>query len=216
MNGSSSAASSYPERIANVKSQPVPRGPDWWLMLTKFLKQGRSIASFAPSSRFMARCIVKGIDFQTAHCIVELGAGTGPITRELVRHLQPHTRLISIELDRDMAARLKARFPMVDVVNGDACQLEQLLQERGIQQVDHVISGLPIPSFPQALQNGIMSAAARVLAPGGTFRQLTVMPWVYLKLYKSFFTNVRFNLVPWNLPPGGVYICDGYRHQPQP
>lgn len=204
------------ELKSNPKPQQSPRGPDWWLMLTKFLKQGRSIASFAPSSRFMARRIVDGIDFSKAKCIVELGAGTGPITRELVRHIQPHTKLLTIELDKDLAARLKSRFPMVDVVNGDACEFDKLLAERGIPQVDHVISGLPLPSFPEQLRNGIMSAAARTLAPGGTFRQLTVMPWVYLKLYKSYFSNVRFSLVPWNLPPGGVYVCDGYREKTTP
>lgn len=193
-----------------------PSGPDWWLLFTKFLKQGRSIASFVPSSRFMARSIIRGIDFDRARCIVELGAGTGPITAELVKHLKPHTKLLTIELDRDLAARLKARFPMVDVVNGDACQFDRLLAERGFPQVDHVISGLPLPSFPEDLRNGIMSSAARTLAPGGTFRQLTVMPWVYYKLYRRYFDDVRFKLVPWNLPPGGVYVCNGYRERPQP
>jgi phosphatidylethanolamine/phosphatidyl-N-methylethanolamine N-methyltransferase len=48
-------------------------------MLTKFLKQGRSIASFAPSSRYMARSIVRGIDFNKARCIVELGAGASHV-----------------------------------------------------------------------------------------------------------------------------------------
>ena len=209
-----------PPLLEDAKSNPnpprSPKGPDWWLMLTKFMTKGRSIASFSPSSRFMARSILKGIDFSSAKCIVELGAGTGPITKELVRQIQPHTKLLTIELDEDLAARLKSRFPMVDVVNGDACQFDKLLAERGIPQVDHVISGLPLPSFPAELRNGIMSAAARTLAPGGTFRQLTVMPWVYLKLYKTYFNNVRFNLVPWNLPPGGVYVCDSYREKLTP
>ena len=47
------------------------------------------------------------------------------------------------------------------------------------------------------------------LAPTGTFRQLTHMPWIYYKLYRRYFAEVRFRLVPMNLPPGGVYICRG-------
>src|SRR5262245_25429828 len=98
------------EEIRSNPNPPrSPKGPDWWLMLTKFLQQGRRVASFTPSSRYMARSIINGIDFDKAKCIVELGAGTGPITKEIVKRLKPHTKLLAIELDNDLAARLKSR-----------------------------------------------------------------------------------------------------------
>lgn len=190
---------------------PTPRGPDWWLMMKKFATKGRSIASFAPSSRFMARSMLGGIDFEAARCVVELGAGTGPITAELVRRVRPHTRLLVVELDPDLCGRLKSRFPQLDVVQGDACHLDKLLADRGITQVDHVCSGLPLPSFPAPLREAILKTSARVLAPGGSFRQLTVMPLVYRRMYRAYFDDVRFRFVPVNLPPGGVYVCRGYR-----
>jgi phospholipid N-methyltransferase len=199
------------------KTHPHPpqagssRGPDWWLMMKKFWSKGRSIASFAPSSRFMARSIVGGIDFASARCIVELGAGTGPITAELVRRLSPQTKLLVIELDPDLCGRLRARFPQVDVVQGDACHFDKLLADRGFTQVDHVCSGLPLPSFPAPVRDAILATSARMLAPGGTFRQLTVMPLIYYRMYRSYFEDVRFRFVPLNMPPGGVYVCRGYR-----
>ncbi len=201
-----------PDQKTNPSAPPRSRhGSDWWLMMKKFWQKGRSIASFAPSSRYMARRIISGIDFENARCIVELGAGTGPITAELIKNLRPHTKLLVIELDPDLCARLKARFPQVDVVQGDACDFEKLLAERGIPHVDHVCSGLPLPSFPAALREAILSTSAKVLAPGGTFRQLTVMPLIYYKMYRRYFDDVRFGFVPLNLPPGGVYVCRGYR-----
>jgi phospholipid N-methyltransferase len=180
-------------------------------MMKKFWQKGRSIASFAPSSRFMARKMLAGIDFDSARCIVELGAGTGPITAELVKRVQPHTKLLVVELDPDLCARLKARFPQLDVVQGDACQFDKLLAERGIAQVDHVLSELPLPSFPTSLRDAILATSARMLAPAGTFRQLTVMPLIYYRMYARYFDDVRFKFVPLNLPPGGVYVCQGYR-----
>jgi phospholipid N-methyltransferase len=200
----------------DAKSNPAPpaappRGPDWWLMMRAFWQKGRSIASFAPSSRFMARKVIGGIDFDAARCIVELGAGTGPITAELVKRVKPHTKLLVVELDPVLCGRLRARFPHVDVVQGDACHFDRLLAERGIGQVDHVCSGLPLPSFPDGLRNSILATSAKMLAPGGTFRQLTVMPLVYYRLYCRYFEDVRFGFVPLNLPPGGVYVCRGYR-----
>jgi phospholipid N-methyltransferase len=180
-------------------------------MLTKFISKGTSIASFCPSSRSMARAMVGGIDFDRAKCVVELGAGTGPITSELVRRVKPHTKLMVVELDPDLCARLKSKFPTVDVVNGDACHLDRLLADRGIAQVDHVLSGLPLPSFPKPLTDTILSTASKVLAPDGTIRQLTVMPWVYKRFYRGYFADVQFKLVTLNVPPGGVYICRGFR-----
>ena len=185
--------------------------PDWWLMLRKFVRHGTSIASVAPSSRFLARMICQGIDYHNAKCIVELGAGTGPITKELLRRVQPHTKLVIVELDPDFCKRLRAKFPSADIVEGDAAHMDKLLHERGIDMVDHVISGLPLPSFPAPLRDSILASAARSLAPDGTFRQLTNMPYVYWKLYRRYFSDVRFKLVPLNLPPAGVYVCKGYR-----
>jgi phospholipid N-methyltransferase len=191
-----------------------PNGPDWWLMMKAFLKQGRRIASFAPSSRFMARKVIDGINWDSARCIVELGAGTGPITAETVKRLRPHTKLVVIELDPTLCSRLKARFPNVsnvEIIQGDATKFDVLLAERGISQVDHVLSGLPLPSFPEELRHAVLETSSRTLAEGGTFRQLTVMPLIYYKMYCRYFDDVRFRFVPLNLPPGGVYVCRGFR-----
>ncbi len=193
-----------------------PASPDWWLMLRKFVKHGTAVASFSPSSRFLARSICKGIDYDRAECIVELGAGTGSVTQELVDHVRPHTKLVIVELDPDFCTRLRGRFPHADIVEGDAARMDELLRERGITQVDHVVSGLPLPSFPAAVRDAIIASAARSLAPGGTFRQLTVLPWVYRRLYKRYFADVSFALVPLNLPPAGVYVCRDYRPIPAP
>jgi phospholipid N-methyltransferase len=183
-------------------------------MMKAFLRQGRKIASVAPSSRFMARKIIDGIDWDSAKCIVELGAGTGPITAEIVKRVKPHTKLLVIELDPTLCGRLKSRFQHVanvDVVQGDATQFDKLLAERGLPLVDHVLSGLPLPSFPEALRKAVLETSARTLAAHGTFRQLTVMPLIYYRLYARYFDNVQFRFVPLNFPPGGVYVCRGFR-----
>jgi phospholipid N-methyltransferase len=205
---------SNPNPPTSTSSATPPGGPDWWLMMKAFLRHGRKIASFAPSSRFMARKVVDGIDWDSTRCVVELGAGTGPITAQLVRRLRPQTRAIVIELDPVLCGRLKARFQGIanlEVIQGDATQFDKLLAERGIPQVDHVLSGLPLPSFPEELRHAVLETSARTLASGGTFRQLTVMPLIYYKMYCRYFDDVRFRFVPWNLPPGGVYVCRGFR-----
>jgi phospholipid N-methyltransferase len=203
----------------NPPAGAAPTGPDWWLMMRAFLKQGKRIASFAPSSRFMARKILDGIDWATTRTIVELGAGTGPITAEMVKRARPDAQLVVIELDPTLCGRLRERFrgtANVDVVLGDATKFGELLLERGIPKVDHVLSGLPLPSFSAPARDAILDTSARTIAAGGTFRQLTVMPLIYYKMYRRYFDDVRFRFVPFNLPPGGVYVCRGYRGAPVP
>jgi phospholipid N-methyltransferase len=201
---------SFSGGTGNLSSR-TGRGPDWWLMLRKFFAHGTAIASFSPSSRFLARSMIRGIDWVRAKCVVELGAGTGPITKELVRAAHPGTRLVIVERDPDFCKLLRDKFPGHDIVEGDACKLDEILSHRGIARADHVISGLPLPSFPSDLRDSIIRMSAKVLGPDGEFRQITNMPWVYLKLYRNYFRDVSFKLVPLNLPPGGVYFCKGYQ-----
>jgi phospholipid N-methyltransferase len=183
------------------------RCPDAWLFFTKFLRHGTAIAALVPSSRWLARAAVGAIDFGRARCIVELGAGTGPITAELLRRAYGRCRTLIVERDSDFCARLRQRFPRADIAHADAGDLDHLLTERQIDCVDHVISGLPLPSFAATDRDRVLGVVSRRLAAGGTFRQLTDMPWIYYRLYQRYFAEVLFRLVPLNFPPGGVYIC---------
>jgi len=188
-----------------------PSSPDWWLMTKKFIRKGTSVASFSPSQGPLCRQLCSDIDYAKVQCLVELGAGTGPVTAEIIKHVQPHTKFLIVEIDPDFCARLRQRFPTADVIEGDASKMEELLAERGIAKVDHVISGLPLPSFPKPLRDGILASSAKVLHEHGTFRQLTNMPWVYWGLYRKYFGEVKFDFVPLNIPPSGVYTCRGYK-----
>jgi phospholipid N-methyltransferase len=188
--------------------------PDWLLMLGKFLRHGSTIASFVPSSRFLSRALIRGIDWDKAQCLVELGAGTGPVTKQLVKHARPHTKLVVIEQDPDFCRRLRHKFPgatNLDIVEGDAGKLDQILAQRGITMCDHILSGLPTPSLPSSLREAVMAASQKVLPEHGMFRQLTNMPWIYYRFYRNYFANVKFKMVPLNFPPAGVYYCKGYK-----
>jgi phospholipid N-methyltransferase len=192
-----------------VHRAAAPRRPDWLLFFVKFLRHGRDIASLVPSSAVLAREVVNRIDFAAARCVVELGAGTGPITAELLRLAPPTCRVVVVERDADFCALLRERFPTADILHADALDLDRLLDERGVGEVDHFLCGLPLPSFPKAGRDRVLDAARRRLKSGGTFRQLTHMPWVYYRLYRQYFAEVQFRLVLFNVPPAGFYICRG-------
>jgi phosphatidylethanolamine/phosphatidyl-N-methylethanolamine N-methyltransferase len=187
---------------------------DFSLFLGKFLRHGTAIASLAPSSPWLSRTTVRNVDWERARVLVELGAGTGPITRVLAEKARPDCRVVVLERDPDFARLLHERFgPLAnfDVIEGDVRNLTEILTQRGIGQVDYVISGLPVPSFPKDLQRDLFRVVKQILAPEGTFNQITEMPWVYWRFYRRFFEDVRFVFEPRNFPPAGAYFCRGIK-----
>src|ERR1700757_4332178 len=106
---------------------------DLSLFLGKFLKHGTAIASLAPSSPWLSRTTVRNVDWARAGVVVELGAGTGPITRVIAERAPDFPRL-----PRDPFQSL-AHF---EIIEGDVRDLAEMLADRGIGRVDHVISGL--------------------------------------------------------------------------
>jgi phospholipid N-methyltransferase len=182
------------------------------LFFTKFLKHGTKIASLAPSSPWLSRATVRNVDWENARVLVELGAGTGPITRVLAEKARPETRVIVLERDPDFSKLLRERFgslPNFEVIEGDVRDLATMLRDRGIAQVDHIISGLPVPSFPKDLQRDFFRVVHEILAPTGGYSQITELALVYKGLYKRYFEHVKFVFEPRNFPPAGAYHCKG-------
>lgn len=156
-------------------------------------------------------------DFSAARTVVELGAGSGAITEVLVQRLAPPTRLIAIELNAALAARLRESdlSTQVDVVTGSAETLPDVLAERGISAVDHVISGLPWTCLPDSARRNIIAAVATALGDTGEFRTLLCAHTVrsragtnFDRLLRQRFRTVHRGETIWaNLPPLCVLHC---------
>lgn len=188
----------------------TPRKPEKLLFLKKFIRHGKRVASFAPSSRSLAKAMCLPVDPDRPQVIVELGAGTGAVTREIVRRMHPESRLLAIEIDPTFARYLRHAVPQARVVMADVQTLPQVLESCGLSGFDLLLNGLPTPSLPKRLNRVVLETFAS-LSPHAIFSQLTIMPWVYKPTYVRLFEEVRFHLVLKNAPPGGVYHCQRLR-----
>lgn len=183
------------------------------LFARKLLAKGRSIAAIAPSGEAISRTMTRHIDFSQPGVIVEIGAGTGAITREIVENLRPHHRFIMVELDPDFVEILRERFPQFTVIRGDAARLQEPLAKLGVKQVKYVFSGLATPSLPVRSQERLHHWLRHLLDPEGVYMQITFIPQhsprrhVYQDYYARLFHEVQFTPVWRNVPPGGVYTC---------
>lgn len=164
-------------KSADLTDDRERRAPgEWALLLRRWLRNPLRVAELAPTSRWVARAVAARLSLDRPGAVVELGAGTGSLTRGLLDAGCPPDRLVAIELDPEFAALLRRRFPGIAVIAGDAGKASPLLAAIGISRAATVVSSLPIRWFPRETQEAILRASLDLLGPGGSFYQLTNAP----------------------------------------
>lgn len=139
-----------------------------------WLRAPRTVASALPSSPALGRLIAAQLPAEGEGLVVELGGGTGAITRGLLdRGLDP-ARVVVVERSPEFAQVLRRKFPDVHVLNADAQMLRFALAEAGLGQPVHgVVSGLPLLTLPDRVCERILGEVAALLPPGRQFLQFT-------------------------------------------
>jgi phospholipid N-methyltransferase len=153
--------------------------------------------------------MISCVDFNYASTIVELGAGTGAITNELLRRSSPNNRILIIDLNQDAISLLRERLkenPNVEVVLADARTLDTLLKKRNIERVEAIFSSLPYATLGTETTREILANAAGILAPNGHFVAFQYTP-LFKNLFEAHF-SIRSSKIEFrNLPPAIVYDC---------
>lgn len=141
-----------------------------WTFFQAFLKSPRIIASVIPSSTVAVRRAVRAINPAATRVVVELGGGTGCITRALLEAMPGSSRLIVIERTAEFIPTLAAiDDERLEVVHGCASTIAAEIERLGHASADAVISGIPFSTLPQGLATEIASEVHTVLAPDGRF-----------------------------------------------
>ena len=136
-----------------------------------FLARPWKIASPIPSGRKLATRIAEQIDPESGGFVVELGPGTGAVTRAICERVAEQD-LIAIENDGGFVALLRAHFPKARIVQGDAFAFADVLGEeaRGLRSI---VSGLPVVGQSFELRQRFLESAMRALRPGKPFVQFS-------------------------------------------
>lgn len=151
----------------------------------QFRQHFHTTGAIAPSGRFLGRSLARFVGTKPGEPqqILEVGPGTGAVTRHIVRRLSPHDRLDLVELNADFVSHLQARLGDGGDFAGVARQTRVLHQPvedlPADSQYDLVISGLPLNNFAVADVERILATFARVLKPEGVlsfFEYVAVRP----------------------------------------
>lgn len=172
-----------------------------------FIKQPLVNASITPSSKRAARAMVRGLDLGQMKYVVELGPGTGVFTDILAERLPDDCKVLLIELEESYIENLQGKYDnRFEIVQCSACELEELLSERGVISVDLVISGLPF-NMPEEVKTKLQATLLSLTNSGTRMRWFTYFPWLMKNHYEQF-NLYRASFVAWNFPPMWIYAVN--------
>ncbi len=190
------------DTIAASRARREPSGAA--LFLRRWLAHPLRMGSVIPSSPALCRRILTHGWPEPGHAVLELGAGTGVISRAFLEAGLPPERLIVVEVDPGLVAHLRDTLPGVTVLEGDAKMLPALLPPAFGGRIGSVICGIPLVLQPLAAQLGFIQAIAAV-APGRGFLHYSYCATSPLSARKTGLRAKRVAWTPLNLPPASLW-----------
>jgi phosphatidylethanolamine/phosphatidyl-N-methylethanolamine N-methyltransferase len=178
---------------------------DYALFFGLWLQKPLQIAAVTPSSKRLASVMAKLVDLSRPGPVLELGAGTGSLTRGLLAAGCPNDRLIALEREPRLAATLRRSFPGISTIVGDATMLADHFERNGIDRLCAVVSSLPIKWFSVAAQRDVVAPCIARLGPGGRFVQMTNAFSSPIAIDPLGIAGARVAHVWRNLPPAQVW-----------
>jgi phosphatidylethanolamine/phosphatidyl-N-methylethanolamine N-methyltransferase len=133
----------------------------------------RVTGAVAPSGRPLARAMAAAAGALRDGLVVELGPGTGPVTRALIERGVPRERLALVEYDLNFCRMLQSRFAPVRIFQGDAYDLPRTLEPLDGELIAAFVSSLPLLNEPPRKRETLIRDAFARMRPDGVFVQFT-------------------------------------------
>ena len=183
-----------------------------WLFFRRALAHPLQLGTPLPSSPALGRLAARLLPRRHDGLIVEIGAGTGSVTRALLQAGVSADRLLVVEVDPEMAEYLRGTLPDVNVVTGDGRQLSNLVPPAWRGRVSAVVSGVPMTVLSAAWQRELTDAIFDVLSPSGRFLQYTYsLGGSPIRAKRLGLVGQRLGTTFGNFPPASVWT---YRRMP--
>ncbi len=182
----------------------------WRFLLAAVFHQGQT-GSVIPSQRFLINQMIAPVPADYRGQILELGAGTGALTRRLAARC-PRAHIVACEINPLLARDLELGLPAfvlsgrVEVIRDSAEHLLDGLSRKGIRSPDFILSGIPLGNLGRERVLSLVAAIGRALAPGGMYIQFQYS-LIDRKKIKTHFARLRTVPAFLNFPPAFVYYA---------
>lgn len=174
------------------------------LFVRSFLCDPKRIGALAPSSPRLSRLMASRVE-HSDDPVVEIGAGTGVITRQILERGVRPERLVVIERDPSLAQHLRDQFPQVRVRCCDARHAPHMLRSEDLGQARTVVSSLPLRNLSRHDGENTVRAMMDALTPEGQLIQFTYAAGCPVSTSRLGLKAECLGRVWRNLPPAAVW-----------
>jgi phosphatidylethanolamine/phosphatidyl-N-methylethanolamine N-methyltransferase len=166
----------------------------------------KAVGSIIPTSSVTARRMASVINPDSGLPVLELGPGTGVITKAILERGVKPQDLYSIEYSEDFVRHLLRDYPGVNFIRGDAFDLDGSLGDNRGLTFDSVISGVPLLNFPVERRVRYVCDLLDQLPAGRPIVQLTYGPRSPVPPGLGDYKVTRFDFVIRNIPPTTLWL----------
>lgn len=177
--------------------------------LQAFLKNPLKVGAIAPSSPELAAQMLQGIQPDDHNIVLELGVGTGAITKFLRDAIPSRDSYLGLELDKELVRTLNKKFPDMNIIQGNAADAYSIHQDRGLGKVRYLVCCLPFVSLPKEVSDSVLKEIAKFMDEGCELRIFQYAHGYYLPpaiklrefLKNRYGKSRRSPLILKNVPP---------------
>lgn len=176
----------------------------------RFFKGWRSnmkaVGSIVPTSGITARRMASVVNPHSGLPVLELGPGTGVITKAILQKGVQPRNLVSVEFSTDFFQHLLKAYPGVDFINGDAFDLDKTLGARRDQQFDSVVSAVPLLNFPMHMRVSLIDDLLSRIPVGRPVVQISYGPLSPVVAMPDRYQISHYDFVVRNIPPAQLWV----------
>lgn len=177
--------------------------------LQAFLKNPLKVGAIAPSSPELAARMIDGFLPDEDNVVIELGVGTGAITKHLREVIPNRESYLGIELDPRLVGSLNRRYRGLKFVCGNATDTFEIHRRSELGKVGFIICCLPFVSLPNEIGEAILTEIDKFMQLGCTFRTFQYAHGYYMPsaiklrefMRDRYGKSKRSPLIVKNVPP---------------
>jgi len=173
--------------------------------IVRFVRTWSTTGAIAPSGRALARRMTDHVDPSASDPVLELGPGTGVVTRALIELGVAPERIVAVEFNPEFCTILERRYPQIRVIQGDAYDLATTLGGFHEGSFTAAVSSLPLLLRPPPDRRGLVLDVLSRLATGGALTQFSYSPKPPVPPSPVEYSLDGSGWIVMNMPPARVW-----------